>query len=209
MPHSLGMAYSGIFSASFRNLHILIGAGLCDLISDRTIWERGKHQSPFKLALAAKCFGRSTSKNRVRQFLASHAVVATRDGFRRRRVADDYEALAAPKYERMAARSVGCRAWDASSFLTQLLGFGGQKHDDAVDALVYLILGLIGDGMEEQKIQMSSTYYRALRSCHEFSRALLIAMSSTNRRRDRQFEGTTAPQSHSLRPEAPRAQGGR
>jgi hypothetical protein len=34
--------------------------------------------------------------------------------------------------------------------LTQLLGFGNEKHDDAVDALVYLILGLAGDGIEEQ-----------------------------------------------------------
>jgi hypothetical protein len=30
--------------------------------------------------------------------------------------------------------------------LTQLLGFDAEKHDDAVDALVYLILGVIGDG---------------------------------------------------------------
>jgi predicted phage terminase large subunit-like protein len=37
--------------------------------------------------------------------------------------------------------------------LTQLLGFGIEKHDDAVDALVYLILGVIGDGIEEQKVQ--------------------------------------------------------
>ena len=36
--------------------------------------------------------------------------------------------------------------------LTQLLGFGGEKHDDAVDALVYLILGLVGEGIEEQKV---------------------------------------------------------
>jgi hypothetical protein len=34
----------------------------------------------------------------------------------------------------------------------QLLGFGVKKHDDAVDALVYLILGLVGDGIEEQKV---------------------------------------------------------
>jgi hypothetical protein len=27
------------------------------------------------------------------------------------------------------------------------------KHDDAVDALVYLILGLIGDGIEPQEIR--------------------------------------------------------
>ena len=36
--------------------------------------------------------------------------------------------------------------------LTQLLGFGAEKHDDAVDALVYLILGLVGDGIEPQEI---------------------------------------------------------
>jgi predicted phage terminase large subunit-like protein len=36
--------------------------------------------------------------------------------------------------------------------LTQLLGFGVEKHDDAVDALVYLILGLVGEGIEPQKV---------------------------------------------------------
>ena len=36
--------------------------------------------------------------------------------------------------------------------LTQLFGFGSEKHDDAVDALVYLILGLAGEGIEEPKV---------------------------------------------------------
>jgi hypothetical protein len=36
--------------------------------------------------------------------------------------------------------------------LTQLLGFGAEKHDDAVDALVYLILGLVGEGIAPQDI---------------------------------------------------------
>ena len=36
--------------------------------------------------------------------------------------------------------------------ITQLLGFGVEKYDDAVDALVYLILGLVGEGIEEQKV---------------------------------------------------------
>jgi predicted phage terminase large subunit-like protein len=40
----------------------------------------------------------------------------------------------------------------AEQLLQQLLGFGAEKHDDAVDALVYLILGVIGDGIEETKI---------------------------------------------------------
>jgi predicted phage terminase large subunit-like protein len=36
--------------------------------------------------------------------------------------------------------------------LTQLFGFGAEKHDDAVDALVYLILGVAGDGVEAPKV---------------------------------------------------------
>jgi predicted phage terminase large subunit-like protein len=36
--------------------------------------------------------------------------------------------------------------------LTQLLGFGVEKHDDAVDALVYLILGLVGEGISPQEV---------------------------------------------------------
>jgi predicted phage terminase large subunit-like protein len=43
--------------------------------------------------------------------------------------------------------SKGCE-----QLLTQLLGFGVEKHDDGVDALVYLILGVIGDGIEETKV---------------------------------------------------------
>ena len=33
---------------------------------------------------------------------------------------------------------------------TQLLGF--EKHDDPVNALAYLILGVIGDGTEERRV---------------------------------------------------------
>jgi hypothetical protein len=36
--------------------------------------------------------------------------------------------------------------------ITQLFRFGSEKHDDAVDALVYLILGAIGDRIEEQRV---------------------------------------------------------
>jgi predicted phage terminase large subunit-like protein len=36
--------------------------------------------------------------------------------------------------------------------ITQLLGFGVEKHDDAVDALVWLILGVAGDGIEQQRV---------------------------------------------------------
>jgi hypothetical protein len=31
-------------------------------------------------------------------------------------------------------------------------GFDGEKHDDLVDAVVWLILGVAGDGIEEQKV---------------------------------------------------------
>jgi hypothetical protein len=36
--------------------------------------------------------------------------------------------------------------------VAQLLGFGVEKHDEAVVALVYLVLGIAGDGIEEQKV---------------------------------------------------------
>jgi predicted phage terminase large subunit-like protein len=36
--------------------------------------------------------------------------------------------------------------------ITQLLGFGGEKHDDLVDALVWLILGVAGEGIEQPKV---------------------------------------------------------
>jgi hypothetical protein len=39
-----------------------------------------------------------------------------------------------------------------AQLLTQILGFGREKHDDAVDASDYLILGVIGDGIEAQKV---------------------------------------------------------
>ena len=42
---------------------------------------------------------------------------------------------------------VGCE-----QLLPQLLGLVGAKHDDAVDALVYLILGPVGEGIAPQDI---------------------------------------------------------
>jgi hypothetical protein len=33
--------------------------------------------------------------------------------------------------------------------LNQLFGFGAEKHDDLVDALVFLFLGVAGDGIEQ------------------------------------------------------------
>ena len=36
--------------------------------------------------------------------------------------------------------------------LNQLLGFGSERFDDGVDGLVYLILGVVRDGIEQQVI---------------------------------------------------------
>jgi len=49
--------------------------------------------------------------------------------------------------------------------LTQLLGFGGEKHDDAVDALVYLILGLADDGIEEQRVRFLARHGFVIHAC--------------------------------------------
>jgi predicted phage terminase large subunit-like protein len=60
----------------------------------------------------------------------------------RLRVAARYIKMGVVKFPR-----TGCE-----QLVTQLLGFGSEKHDDAVDALVYLILGLVGDGIEEKTV---------------------------------------------------------
>jgi hypothetical protein len=60
----------------------------------------------------------------------------------RLRVAARYIKMVGVKFPR-----TGCE-----QILPQLLGFGGEKHDDAVDALVYLILGLAGGAVEEPKV---------------------------------------------------------
>ena len=46
--------------------------------------------------------------------------------------------------------------------LNQLFGFGAEKHDDLVDALVYLILGVVGEGIEERKVHYASGLSSAL-----------------------------------------------
>jgi hypothetical protein len=60
----------------------------------------------------------------------------------RLRVAARYIKMGIVKFPR-----TGCE-----QLITQLLGVGIEKHDNAVDALVYLILGLVGEGIEEQKV---------------------------------------------------------
>jgi predicted phage terminase large subunit-like protein len=77
-----------------------------------------------------------------RRAFSVEAMHPMKDKRARLRVAARYIKMGIVKFPRQ-----GCEL-----LLTQLLGFGGEKHDDAVDALVYLILGLVGDGIEEQKV---------------------------------------------------------
>ena len=42
--------------------------------------------------------------------------------------------------------------FSALRLLTQLPGFGAEKHDDAVDTLTYLILGVAGDAIGQKVI---------------------------------------------------------
>jgi predicted phage terminase large subunit-like protein len=73
------------------------------------------------------------------------AMHPTKDKRARLRVAARYIKLGVVKFPRH-----GCE-----QLSTQGLGFGEEKHDDACDALVYLILGVIGDGIEEQNVHMA------------------------------------------------------
>lgn len=77
-----------------------------------------------------------------RRAFSVQAMHPIKDKRARLRVAARYIKLGIVKFPR-----TGCE-----QLITQLLGFGVEKHDDAVDALVYLILGVIGDGIEEQKV---------------------------------------------------------
>lgn len=77
-----------------------------------------------------------------RRAFSVQAMHPIKDKRARLRVAARYIKLGIVKFPR-----TGCE-----QLLTQLLSFGAERHDDAVDALVYLILGLVGDGIEEQKV---------------------------------------------------------
>lgn len=78
----------------------------------------------------------------LRRAFSVQAMHPIKDKRARLRVAARHIKNGAVKFPR-----TGCE-----QLLTQLLGFGIEKHDDAVDALVYLILGFVGEGIEEQKV---------------------------------------------------------
>jgi predicted phage terminase large subunit-like protein len=77
-----------------------------------------------------------------RRGFAVRAMHPTKDKRARLRVAAPHIKSGLVKFPR-----TGCE-----QLIGQLLGFGAEKHDDAVDALVYLIIGLVGDGVSPQEI---------------------------------------------------------
>jgi predicted phage terminase large subunit-like protein len=75
-----------------------------------------------------------------RRAFSVQAMHPIKDKRARLRVAARYIKIGTVKFPRH-----GCE-----QLITQLLGFGIEKHDDAVDALLYLILGLVGEGSPQE-----------------------------------------------------------
>lgn len=90
----------------------------------------------------AGAYQQAAVEEMARRVFAVHVMHPIKDKRARLRVAARYIKTGVVKFPRN-----GCE-----QLLAQLLGFGSEKHDDAVDALVYLILGLVGEGIEELKI---------------------------------------------------------
>lgn len=78
-----------------------------------------------------------------RRAFAVTAMHPIKDKRARLRVAARYIKNGTVKFPR-----TGCE-----DLIMQLLGFGIEKHDDLVDALVYMILGVAGEGINEQKVE--------------------------------------------------------
>jgi predicted phage terminase large subunit-like protein len=77
-----------------------------------------------------------------RRAFSVQAMHPIKDKRARLRVAARYIKMGVVRFPR-----TGCE-----ELITQLLGFGVERHDDGVDALVYLILGLVGEGISPQDI---------------------------------------------------------
>jgi hypothetical protein len=77
-----------------------------------------------------------------RRAFSVQAMHPIKDKRARLRVAARYIKMGIVKFPRH-----GCE-----QLLTQLLGVGVEKFDDGVDALVYLILGLVGEGIAPQDV---------------------------------------------------------
>lgn len=103
-----------------------------------------RHSSPMssEFFVEAVAYQQAAIEEMERRAFAVTPMHPIKDKRARLRVAARYIKNGTVKFPRQ-----GCE-----QLLTQLFGFGSEKHDDAVDALVYLILGLAGEGIEEQKV---------------------------------------------------------
>ena len=103
-----------------------------------------RHSSPMssEFFVEAVAYQQAAIEEMERRAFAVTPMHPIKDKRARLRVAARYIKNGTVKFPRQ-----GCE-----QLLTQLFGFGAEKHDDAVDALVYLILGLVGEGIEESKV---------------------------------------------------------
>jgi hypothetical protein len=71
----------------------------------------------------------------------------------------------AARYIKNCTVKFPCRGCE--ELLNQLFGFGAEKHDDLVDALVWLILGVAGDGRgTESSLRLANLDKTQLRSLY-------------------------------------------
>jgi predicted phage terminase large subunit-like protein len=103
-----------------------------------------RHSTPMssEFFVEAVAYQQAAIEEMERRAFSVEAMHPIKDKRARLRVAARYIKNGVVRFPR-----TGCE-----QLITQLLGFGIEKHDEAVDALVYLILGLIGEGIEEQKV---------------------------------------------------------
>ena len=103
-----------------------------------------RHSSPMssEFFVEAVAYQQAAIEEMERRAFSVQAMHPIKDKRARLRVAARYIKMGVVRFPRH-----GCE-----QLLTQLLGFGVEKHDDAVDALVYLILGLVGEGIAPQEV---------------------------------------------------------
>ena len=90
----------------------------------------------------ATMYQRSAIEEMDRQGIAVEGIIPGADKLARLRVAATHI-----RSGRVLFPITGCE-----SLLQQLFGFGREAHDDQVDALVYLILGLLKDGIDQKVV---------------------------------------------------------
>src|SRR5689334_10770972 len=100
-----------------------------------------RHSTPMssEFYVEAVAYQQAAIDEMERRAFAVTAMHPIKDKRARLRVAARYIKNGTVKFPR-----TGCE-----QLITQLLGYGGEKHDDLVDSLAYLILGVAQDGIEQ------------------------------------------------------------